>query len=93
MEEIVDTNYQICINPSCIHVYFFPLLPLESNTTLFFETQENSLAIPGPKKNWKLEVSILSLDEKAWIKGSADLQTGEKSLQILICLDEFEEFP
>lgn len=42
----------------------FPLPPFESNITLFFETWKNSLAIPGSKMNWKLEVSILSWEEK-----------------------------
>lgn len=45
------------------------------NMTLFFETGKNSLAIPGPKMNWKSEVSIFSLEEEACIKGFGDLQT------------------
>lgn len=44
--------------------------------TLLFETWKNSLAVPGPEMNRKLEVNILSLEKKARVKGCGDLQTG-----------------
>ena len=62
-EEIVEAETAKYVLTLLEFIISFPLPPLESNMTLFFETGKNSLTIPGPEITWKLEVSVLSLAE------------------------------